>query len=229
MIVPSWLCRRVFDSHHSSLCDQQSKSAAEAGSQPLHRARGQAQTHRPTGLVAQPRAFVRIVFRWRIVIRRRAASCDRRDLLVTSLMRCSNWRRSANRSANSLRTPAREVVRHVVANQRQVQFERPGSRSQCYAVLQAERSHLVDETGSRADHLVAHAMQRLKVSVLPALDRGKLHRRPRGGFGDSLGVDVPLVRLHSQTAPGSSARYIASRHCNLLCLNEVGGRSGPSH
>ena len=45
----------------------------------------------------------------------------------------------------------REVIRQVIENQWQVELEQSSALSQCDAVFQAECSHLVDQTSSRAD------------------------------------------------------------------------------
>lgn len=83
----------------------------------------------------------------------------------------------------------REVIGRIVQNQWQVELEQAGSLSQCNAVFQAKCPHLVDQTRSRADHLVAH--------LFLALDCSEPHRGSRGRFCDSLGIDdVALVRLH---------------------------------
>lgn len=90
-----------------------------------------------------------------------------------------------------------EVLEAEMDKANPVEFEQPRSLSQRDAIFQAERSHLVDQTGSRADHLVAYPMQRLEVSLFLALDCCEPHRRPSGSFGDGLGIDnVTLVRLH---------------------------------
>ncbi|WP_370463112.1 hypothetical protein, partial [Mesorhizobium sp.] len=49
------------------------------------------------------------------------------------------------------------------------------------------------EMRSRADHLVAHAMQLLKIGLLLALDLAKPLHRPRNGFGDCIGIVMSLL------------------------------------
>lgn len=107
----------------------------------------------------------------------------------------------------------------IVQNQRQAQLEQASSLFQGDAEFQAECPHLIDETPSRADHLVAHPMQRLEVRLFLALDRSKQHCWSRGRFCDGLGDDdVALARLHEQRRDRT---ILCPGACSLLAIHWI--------
>jgi hypothetical protein len=67
----------------------------------------------------------------------------------------------------------------------------------CDAVFETKRSHLTDQAGAIANHLISDAMKRLEVDLLRPLDLDKTHVGTGNCLGDCCRIDdVVLVRLH---------------------------------
>lgn len=115
---------------------------------------------------------------------------------VISLIRCSNWRRSANKSASSFLIADVRSFDWSSRTCGQVELEQTRALAQGNPVFQAEGSHLIDQARPRSDHLVSHPVQSLKIGLFFALECSKPHCWSRSCFCDRLRIDdVGFVRF----------------------------------